>query len=149
MDDRLRRLKDKANALPLTPGVYLMKDARGQVLYVGKAKALKNRVGSYFTSQQQNLHPKTIVLVANVEDFDVILTDTEQECLLLECSLIKQHQPRYNILLKDDKGFYYLRVTQAPWSNFYEAKQIADDGAQYIGPYTSAWVVNKAKDAEK
>ena len=108
MDERLRRLKAKANALPLTAGVYLMKDARGQILYVGKAKALKNRVTGYFAPQS---HPKTAALVANIQDFDVILTDTEQECLLLECSLIKQHQPRYNILLKDDKGFHYLRVT--------------------------------------
>ncbi|MDR1409350.1 MAG: excinuclease ABC subunit UvrC [Oscillospiraceae bacterium] len=146
---RLRRLKNKANALPLTPGVYLMKDARGQILYVGKAKALKNRVGSYFTSQQHNLMTKVRAMVANVEDFDVILTDTEQECLLLECSLIKQHAPKYNILLKDDKGFHYLRVTPPPWSNFYEAKQIADDGAQYLGPYTSAWLVNQAVDAVK
>ncbi|MDR1805267.1 MAG: excinuclease ABC subunit UvrC [Clostridium sp.] len=149
MDERLRRLKKKANALPLTPGVYLMKNAKGQVIYVGKAKALKNRVGSYFTAQQQNLQTKVRAMVAKVEDFDVILTDTEQECLLLECSLIKQHMPRYNILLKDDKGFHYLRVTPPPWSNFYAAKQLADDGAQYLGPYTSSWLVNQAVDAVK
>ncbi|MDR3344936.1 MAG: excinuclease ABC subunit UvrC [Oscillospiraceae bacterium] len=145
----LRRLKAKANALPLTPGVYLMKDARGQIIYVGKAKALKNRVGSYFTAQQQNLLPKVRAMVEHADDFDVILTDTENECLLLECSLIKQHTPKYNILLKDDKGFHYLRITPPPWSNFYEAKQITDDGAQYLGPYTSAWVVNQAVDAVK
>ena len=147
MDEQLKKLKKKAAQLPATPGVYLMKDSKGQVIYVGKAKALKNRVGSYFNLAHEDA--KTLALLSNIADFEVILTDTEQECLLLECSLIKQHHPRYNILLKDDKGFHYLRVTPPPWSNFYAVKQLANDDAQYLGPYTSAYLVNQAVDGVK
>ena len=90
-------LRKKAMALPKTPGVYIMKNARGEIIYIGKAKALKNRVSQYFGSQ--NNHPvKVRKMVENVDDFDVILTDSEFECLVLECSLIKQHSPKYNIL---------------------------------------------------
>ncbi|MDR0884017.1 MAG: excinuclease ABC subunit UvrC [Oscillospiraceae bacterium] len=153
MDTRLHRLKDKANALPRTPGVYLMRDARGQILYVGKAKALKNRVGSYFTQQQHTHLPKVRAMVEHVEDFDVILTDTEAECLLLENSLIKQHAPKYNILLKDDKGYHYLRVTPPPWSNFYgvhDAMRVKyTDGSEFLGPYTSSWLVTQVVDSVK
>ena len=107
-DQRLKRLKDKANKLPLSPGVYIMRDSHNEIIYIGKAKALKNRVTQYFGSQEKHL-PKVRKMVENVQDFDYILTDSEFEALVLECSLIKQNMPKYNILLKDDKGYPYLQ----------------------------------------
>ena len=108
MNNKLRELKDKANKLPLSPGVYIMKDKDGKIIYIGKAKALKNRVSQYFGSQEKH-YVKVRKMVENVEDFDYIMCDSEFEALVLECSLIKQHTPKYNILLKDDKGYPYLR----------------------------------------
>ena len=108
---RIERLLKKANSLPLQSGVYIMKDKSKQVIYVGKAKKLKNRVTSYFRKNTSH-NAKTIMMVSKVEDFDYILTDSEFEALVLECSLIKQYQPKYNILLKDDKGYSYIRVTK-------------------------------------
>lgn len=148
MDSRLRRLKDKANKLPLTPGVYIMKNSSGDIIYIGKAKALKNRVSQYFGSQEKHL-PKVKKMVENVEDFDYILTDSEYEALVLECSLIKQNMPKYNILLKDDKGYSYIKVTSGEWRNIYPALQIADDGAEYIGPFTQGYSVTKAVEEAK
>lgn len=148
MDSRLRRLKDKANKLPLTPGVYIMKNSSGDIIYIGKAKALKNRVSQYFGSQEKHL-PKVKKMVENVEDFDYILTDSEYEALVLECSLIKQNMPKYNILLKDDKGYSYIKVTGGEWRNIYPALQIADDGAEYIGPFTQGYSVTKAVEEAK
>ena len=107
MNERLPYLRKKSMSLPLTPGVYLMKNKKGEIIYVGKAKALKNRVSTYFGSQN-NLWIKVRRMVENVEDFDYILCDSEFEALILENSLIKQNQPKYNILLKDDKGYHYL-----------------------------------------
>ncbi len=148
MDSRLRRLKDKANKLPLTPGVYIMKNSSGDIIYIGKAKALKNRVSQYFGSQEKHL-PKVKKMVENVENFDYILTDSEYEALVLECSLIKQNMPKYNILLKDDKGYSYIKVTGGEWRNIYPALQIADDGAEYIGPFTQGYSVTKAVEEAK
>ena len=105
-------LRAKANDLPLLPGVYLMMDKTGQVIYVGKAKKLKNRVTSYFRGVEHHL-PKVYRMVEQVQDFDYIVTDSEFEALVLECSLIKLHSPKYNILLKDDKGYHYVCVTRA------------------------------------
>ena len=122
MQDRLRRLKDKANKLPLTPGVYIMKDKEGKIIYIGKAKALKNRVSQYFGSQENHL-TKVRRMVENVEDFDYILTDSEFEALVLECSLIKQNMPKYNILLKDSKGFSYIKITKG-WRNIYKLSSV-------------------------
>lgn len=147
MNDRLRRLKDKANKLPLTPGVYIMKDKTGKIIYIGKAKALKNRVSQYFGSQEKHL-TKVRKMVENVEDFDYILTDSEFEALVLECSLIKQNMPKYNILLKDDKGFSYIKVTRG-WRNIYAVLQKDDDGADYLGPYTAGFSVTKAVEQAK
>ena len=96
-------------ALPLQPGVYIMKNKDKKIIYIGKAKKLKNRVSSYFGSHS-NHSLKVIKMVENVDDFDYILVDTEFEALVLECSLIKQHQPKYNILLKDDKGTNYIKI---------------------------------------
>ena len=97
-------------ALPTTPGVYIMKDKNKKIIYIGKAKALKNRVSSYFGSHT-NHTLKVIRMVEHADDFDYILCDSEFEALVLECSLIKQHQPKYNILLKDDKGYNYIKIT--------------------------------------
>lgn len=140
-----KELRGKAMKLPLHPGVYLMHDKTGKIIYIGKAKALKNRVSQYFGSEK-NHDEKIRQMVAHVEDFEYILTDSEFEALILECSLIKQHAPKYNILLKDDKGYHYIRVSPGPWSRITEAKQIADDGAEYIGPYISGWTVKQSID---
>ena len=103
-------LKEKANKLPLSPGVYIMKNKNDDVIYVGKAKSLKNRVTQYFGSST-NHTLKVIKMVANVTNFETILCDSEYEALVLENSLIKQYQPKYNILLKDDKGYHYIKIT--------------------------------------
>ena len=148
MDERLRRLKDKANKLPLTPGVYIMKNKEGKIIYIGKAKALKNRVSQYFGSQEKH-YTKVRKMVENVEDFDYILTDSEFEALVLECSLIKQHMPKYNILLKDDKGFSYIKITKGDWQNIYPVLQKDDEGAEYVGPYTAGFSVTRAVEKAK
>lgn len=147
MDERLRRLKNKANKLPLSPGVYIMKNKEGKIIYIGKAKALKNRVSQYFGSQEKH-YTKVRKMVENVEDFDYILTDSEFEALVLECSLIKQNMPKYNILLKDDKGFSYIKVTKG-WKNIFPVLQKDDETAEYLGPYTAGFSVTKAVEQAK
>ncbi len=146
MTDKIKELRKKAMALPQNPGVYLMKNKDKEIIYVGKAKVLKNRVSSYFASQT-NMHTKVRKMVSHVDDFDFIMTDSEFEALVLECSLIKQHMPKYNILLKDDKGYHYIKVTNGEYPRIQFAMQKADDGATYIGPYTSSFVVREAVDA--
>ena len=141
---KLRELKAKANRLPLTPGVYLMKDKSGNIIYIGKAKALKNRVTQYFGSGNQHTE-KVRRMAACVSDFDVILCDSEFEALILENSLIKQHQPKYNILLKDDKGYSYVKITNEKWRRITTAKS-TDRTAEYLGPYSSAYVVKETVD---
>ena len=148
MNERMPYLRKKSMSLPLTPGVYLMKNKKGEIIYVGKAKALKNRVSSYFGSQN-NHTTKVRKMVENVEDFDYIMCDSEFEALVLECSLIKQHSPKYNILLKDDKGYHYIKVINGEWKNFFAVKQRLDDGAEYIGPYTGSYGITNAVDAAK
>lgn len=139
------RLRKKAMALPLHPGVYLMKNTRGTVIYVGKAKALKNRVSQYFGSPTAHT-PKVRQMVSAVADFDYILADSEFEALILECSLIKQYAPKYNILLKDDKGYSYIRVSPPPYSRISGVLQKEADGARYIGPFISSYTVRQAVD---
>ena len=107
-------LKEKAHSLPLKPGVYIMQDAQSAVIYVGKAKALKNRVSQYFQDSASHTE-KTRAMVAQIDHFDVIIADSEFEALVLENSLIKRHQPRYNILLKDSKGYPYIRLSKEAW----------------------------------
>ncbi len=140
-DPRLSRLRDKAMRLPLTPGVYIMHDKSGRIIYIGKAKALKNRVSQYFGSQK-NHSEKVLQMVAHVEDFEYILCDSEFEALILECSLIKQHMPKYNILLKDDKGYHYVKITGGDWPTISAVHQVEQDGARYLGPYNSGWTVS-------
>ena len=130
-------LKEKAHSLPLKPGVYIMQDAKNEVIYVGKAKALKNRVSQYFADLASHTE-KTRAMVSQIDHFDVIIADSEFEALVLECSLIKRHQPRYNILLKDDKGYPYIRLTvEEAYPRFSLANKAAEDGARYFGPYGS------------
>ncbi|WP_297242566.1 excinuclease ABC subunit UvrC [uncultured Flavonifractor sp.] len=130
-------LKEKAHALPLKPGVYIMQDKKNTVIYVGKAKALKNRVSQYFANLATHTE-KTRAMVSQIDHFDVIVADSEFEALVLENSLIKRHQPRYNILLKDDKGYPYIRLTvKEPYPKFSLANRTAEDGARYFGPYGS------------
>ncbi len=138
-----KELRKKAMALPLNPGVYIMKNKDKKIIYIGKAKALKNRVSSYFGSHS-NHSLKVIRMVENADDFDYILCDTEFEALVLECSLIKQHMPKYNILLKDDKGYNYIKITKEEFPKISEAKQILDDNAEYIGPFISNFSVKNA-----
>ena len=143
MNPKLKDLRAKAMALPLQPGVYIMKNKAGEIIYIGKAKKLRNRVSQYFGSQNNHAE-KVRRMVENVDDFSYIITDSEFECLILECSLIKQHTPKYNILLKDDKGYSYIRVTDEPYRRLSYALQKADDGARYIGPYKSSWYVKSS-----
>ena len=143
MNPKMGELRKKAMALPLLPGVYIMHAADGEIIYIGKAKALKNRVSQYFGSQ--NNHPEKVRrMVDNVDRFEYIITDSEFEALILECSLIKQHSPKYNILLKDDKGYSYIRVGSGDWGKLSYVLQKSDDGATYIGPYKSSYYVKSA-----
>ena len=140
-------LKEKAHALPLKPGVYIMQDAKNEVIYVGKAKALKNRVSQYFANLASHTE-KTRAMVSQIDHFDVIVADSEFEALVLENSLIKRHQPRYNILLKDDKGYPYIRLTvKDPYPRFSLANRAAEDGARYFGPYGSRGATQNIVDA--
>ena len=130
---RLEELREKANRLPMLPGVYIMLDSSGEVIYVGKAKALKNRVTSYFRGDHL---PKVAAMVDKVQDFNVIIAETEFEALVLENSLIKRHKPRYNILLKDDKGYPFIRVDlREEYPRFTLVNRAASDGAAYFGPF--------------
>ncbi|MDQ3700686.1 MAG: excinuclease ABC subunit UvrC, partial [Chloroflexota bacterium] len=132
------RLEAQLDGLPRTPGVYLMKDAQGRVIYVGKAGVLRNRVRSYFRSQD-DLPPKVRAMVARVADFSYIVTKSEKEALLLESNLLKEHRPRYNIKLRDDKQYLYLKIgTGSGYPRVYTARRVAQDGARYFGPYTNA-----------
>ena len=130
-------------ALPKLPGVYIMRDKDRNIIYIGKAKALKNRVSQYFGSQQNHME-KVRRMVSNVDDFDYIITDSEFEALILECSLIKQNAPKYNILLKDDKGYSYIKVTGDKWKKISYSLQQDDPTATYIGPYKSSYYVKSA-----
>lgn len=136
--DKITELRQKANKLPLLPGVYIMKDRRGEVIYVGKAKALKNRVSSYFSGDHL---PKVTAMVSHVEDFDVIVAASEFEALVLENSLIKRHQPHYNILLRDDKAYPFVRIDlREEYPSFSMVNKTREDGARYYGPYGGRYV---------
>lgn len=141
----IKELRARAMRLPLHPGVYIMHNKAGEIIYIGKAKALKNRVSQYFGSDK-NHEEKVRKMVSNVEYFEYILTDSEFEALVLECNLIKLHKPKYNILLKDDKGYHYIRISGGDWPRISEANVVADDGATYAGPYVSAWAVKESID---
>ncbi len=139
-------LKDKALSLPLAPGVYIMRDESNKVIYVGKAKKLKNRVSQYF--QDSSAHtPKTRAMVSKIDHFDVIVAASEFEALVLECSLIKRYMPKYNILLKDDKGYPYLRLDMSEeYPKITLVNKLANDGAGYYGPFGSRGVTQNVLD---
>ena len=139
-------LRAKANDLPLLPGVYLMMDKTGKVIYVGKAKKLKNRVSQYF--QESASHTlKTRQMVSQVDHFDTIFVSSEFEALVLENSLIKRHMPRYNILLKDDKGYPFVRLSRGRYPKFTLVNRPTNDGARYFGPFGGRYETRQALDA--
>ena len=141
------QLKDKALHLPFAPGVYILRDKTDKVIYVGKAKKLKNRVSQYFQDTASHT-PKTRLMVSKIDHFDVIVAASEFEALVLECSLIKRYMPKYNILLKDDKGYPYLRLNMKdPYPRITLVSKISDDGAGYYGPYGSRGVTNSLLEA--
>ena len=128
---------EKLKLLPEKPGVYLMKNKRGQIIYVGKAIKLKNRVRQYFQSSR-NHSAKTIAMVSHIEDFETIITDNELEALILECNLIKKHHPKYNIMLRDDKTYPYLKITlNEQYPRLTTTRRVIKDGSKYFGPYTN------------
>src|SRR4051812_20517568 len=144
MDDRLQRLADKAKGLPKAPGVYLMKDDKGRVIYVGKSASLRERVGSYFQPSTK-LEAKKVGLLPHIVDFEVIQTDSEVEALLAENRLIKDIQPKFNARLLDDKTFPYLMITTGEeFPGVYVTREPKTEGVKLYGPFTS---VAALKDA--
>lgn len=144
-----QKIADQLKNLPNQPGVYLMKNAGGDIIYVGKAVNLKNRVRSYFGAPG-SMEPKTRRLVQNIEDFEFIVTTSEQEALILEATLVKQYQPHYNIRLKDDKHYPYLKVDlNDAWPRVYITRRVDEDGARYFGPYASSSSVRMTLDLVK
>nr|WP_093796296.1 excinuclease ABC subunit UvrC [Sporomusa acidovorans] len=135
-------VEEKLALLPDKPGVYLMKDDKGRIIYVGKAINLKNRVRSYFQSSR-NHSPKVLAMVARIADLEYIITASEIEALILECNLIKKHRPKYNISLRDDKTYPYIKVTAEEYPRVYATRKVVKDGARYFGPYTSAGAVHE------
>jgi len=141
------KLKEKALTLPHAPGVYIMRDSADTVIYVGKAKKLKNRVSQYFQDTASH-SPKTRIMVSKIHHFDVIVAASEFEALVLECSLIKRYLPKYNILLKDDKGYPYLRLDMREvYPRITMVSKLADDGADYFGPYGGRSVTHDVMEA--
>ncbi|MGN1089647.1 MAG: excinuclease ABC subunit UvrC [Huintestinicola sp.] len=141
MNPYLDYLREKTYQLTTAPGVYFMHDKDGTIIYIGKAKNLRNRVSSYF-AKTPNHTPKVAKMVENVRDYDFIVTNSEYEALVLECSMIKQHSPKYNILLKDDKGFSYIRISPPPYSRITAELQKPSSG-ELFGPYTSTFVTKQ------
>ncbi|MHB1651173.1 MAG: excinuclease ABC subunit UvrC [Desulfitobacteriaceae bacterium] len=134
-------LRQKLSLLPEKPGVYLMKDSLGLIIYVGKAKVLKNRVRSYFNGSHDG---KTQKLIGEIVDFEYIITDSEVEALVLECNLIKKHNPKYNILLRDDKSYPYLTITEEPHPRILVTRQVKAGKGKYFGPYPNATAAREA-----
>ena len=143
--DVLSRLREKANSLPMQPGVYIMKDADGQVIYVGKSKKLKNRVTSYFVGSSHTY--KTARMVSLVRDVDYIVCATEIEALTLENVLIKKHSPKYNIKLKDSKSYPYIKVSAEEYPRLTVTRERRSDRGRYYGPYQSAQAARGALEA--
>lgn len=136
-----QELYEKARSLPLLPGVYIIRDKNDEIIYIGKAKRLKIRVSQYF--REGNVHlPKVQKMVDNAYSFDVIVTNSEFEALTLECSQIKQHSPKYNILLKDDKGYNFIKISKEEYPRITAEFQVLDD-SRYLGPYMSSFAVRE------
>ncbi len=135
-------IKNKLAILPDEPGCYLMKDRQGTIIYVGKAKVLKNRVRSYFTGSHNG---KTARLVSEIEDFEYIVTSSNLEALILELNLIKLHDPKYNIILTDDKTYPYIKITNEKYPRIITTRKIKKDKARYFGPYPNAFAANETR----
>lgn len=136
-------LEHKLKNLPENPGIYIMKDEGNEIIYVGKAKNLKNRVSQYFKPSKGH-GPKVVAMVERIRNLEYIITDTELEALILECNLIKKHKPKYNILLKDDKHYPYIKVTvKEDYPRIMITREIKKDGSRYFGPYTDKMAVNR------
>lgn len=148
MNERLPFLREKTAVLTTSPGCYIMKDNTGKIIYIGKAKNLRNRVTSYFRESADHT-PKVAKMVSQVNDYDFIVTDSEFEALVLECSLIKHHKPKYNILLKDDKGYSYIKISDGEYPKI-TAELQKNGGGEYLGPYISSYTTKQAvNDANK
>lgn len=143
-EEEKKQLLEKANSLPLSPGVYIMKDREGRVVYVGKSRKLKNRVSQYFQNGEKNI--KTARMVASVRDFEYFLCDTEMEALTLENTLIKQHNPKYNIRLKDAKSYPYIKITDEPYPRLVMTRKREKDKGKYFGPYSGVSTVFSVLD---
>jgi len=149
MASALERLQAQLRTLPKRPGVYIMRDAQDEVIYVGKAAVLRSRVRSYFGSPH-SLEPKTRHLVEQIADFEYIVTSSAQEALILEATLVKRHQPFFNVRLKDDKHYPYLKISlNESWPRVEITRRVQPDGARYFGPYASAGSVRKTLDLVK
>lgn len=145
-DKQMFDIKENLKNLPDKPGVYLHKDNEGNIIYVGKAKSLKKRVRQYFQSSAK-LEPKVRAMVSHIEEFEYIITETEMEALILECNLIKKYMPKYNILLRDDRTFPFIKVTlNEEWPRLVKTRRVLDDGSRYFGPYTDAAAVTQIID---
>ncbi|HHW6563756.1 TPA: excinuclease ABC subunit UvrC [Staphylococcus aureus] len=142
MEDYKKRIKNKLNVVPMEPGCYLMKDRNDQVIYVGKAKKLRNRLRSYFTGAHD---AKTTRLVSEIRRFEFIVTSSETESLLLELNLIKQYQPRYNILLKDDKSYPFIKITKEKYPRLLVTRTVKQGTGKYFGPYPNAYSAQETK----
>ncbi|HDJ1683454.1 TPA: excinuclease ABC subunit UvrC [Staphylococcus aureus] len=142
MEDYKQRIKNKLNVVPMEPGCYLMKDRNDQVIYVGKAKKLRNRLRSYFTGAHD---AKTTRLVGEIRSFEFIVTSSETESLLLELNLIKQYQPRYNILLKDDKSYPFIKITKEKYPRLLVTRTVKQGTGKYFGPYPNAYSAQETK----
>ena len=138
-------IKEALKQLPDSPGVYIHKDSLGNVIYVGKAVSLRNRVRQYFQSSR-NMDPKVRSMVSQISEFEYITVDSEMEALILECNLIKKHRPKYNILLRDDKTYPYIKVTKEDWPRVVKTRLVRKDGGSYFGPYSDAGAVNRIVD---
>ncbi|MDR3225403.1 MAG: GIY-YIG nuclease family protein, partial [Clostridiales Family XIII bacterium] len=135
-------IEENLKQLPALPGVYIHKNADGEVLYVGKASSLKNRVRQYFRPSGQDA--KTAALASHIAAFEYIVTKTEAEALLLENTLIKRYRPRYNIMLRDDKTYPYIKITLGEtWPRLLKTRILASDGSKYFGPYADVGAVNR------
>lgn len=142
MEDYKQRIKNKLNVVPMEPGCYLMKDRNDQVIYVGKAKKLRNRLRSYFTGAHD---AKTTRLVGEIRHFEFIVTSSETESLLLELNLIKQYQPRYNILLKDDKSYPFIKITKEKYPRLLVTRTVKQGTGKYFGPYPNVYSAQETK----
>ncbi len=139
-------LRFKIRTMPTEAGVYLFKRSNGTVVYVGKAKNLRNRVRSYFVKDAHDGRRQFRALVRNVSDLECIVTQTEQEALILEATQIKLHKPRYNILLKDDKKYPFIRITKEPFPRIFSTRDIEHDGSQYLGPFSNVRAMHTTLD---